>query len=97
MLEYMKLLQEKCFPMPDRSMESQEVKDIHKELKARLSFGERARLQCLMDKTDALRKLVADDNFAAGFELGWRVRKELQNAGIVPSRVREKKLKIRRR
>ena len=97
MLEYMKLLQETCFPMPDRSSESQEVKDIHQELKERLRFGERARLQCLMDKTEALRRLVADDNFAAGFELGWRVRKELQDAGIVPTRAGEKKLKIRRR
>ena len=97
MLEYMKLLQEKCFRMSDRSMDTQEIKNIRQELKERLKFGERARLQCLMDKADALRKLVADDNFAAWFELGWRVRKELQDAGIVPTRAGEKKLKIRRR
>ena len=64
--------------MPDRSREEEEVYSIHQELKGRLEFGERARLQCLMDKAKALQKLVADDNFAAGFRLGWAIQKELR-------------------
>ena len=77
MLDYMRVLQSGEFPMPDRSREEEELRSIHQELKGRLEMAERARLQCLMDKTKALQKLVADDNFAAGFRLGWAVRKEL--------------------
>ena len=85
MLDDMRALQKKCFPTPDRKKETQDIKNIHQELKGRLRFGERARLQCLVDKMTALRKLETDDSFAAGFEMGWRVRGDLQTAGIVCS------------
>ena len=85
MLGYMRELQKVCFPMPNHSKEMQEIRSIHKELKGRLKFGERARLQCLVDKMTALQKIVADDNFTAGFEMGWHIRDEFQDAGIIHS------------
>lgn len=83
MLKYMRALQTCCFPLPSRKRELREVEQIHNELNQRLSRGERARLQCLMDQTESLRKLMMEDHFAAGVALGWHLREELQQEGIL--------------
>ena len=83
MLKYMRALQTCCFPLPSRKRELREVEQIHNELNQRLSRGERARLQCLMDQTESLRKLMMEDHFAAGVALGWHLREELQREEIL--------------
>lgn len=83
MLKYMRALQKCCFPLPSRKRELREIARIHQELNGRLSRSERARLQCLMDKTESLRRLTTEDYFTAGVALGWHLREELQREGIL--------------
>lgn len=83
MLKYMRALQTCCFPLPSRKRELREISRIHQELSQRLSRGERARLQCLMDKTESLRRLTAEDHFTAGVAFGWHLREELRREGIL--------------
>lgn len=83
MLKYMRTLQTCCFPLPSRKRELREISRIHQELNGRLNRRDRARLQCLMDRTESLRKLTAEDHFTAGVALGWHLREELQREGIL--------------
>lgn len=83
MLKYIRALQTCCFPLPSRKRELREIARIHQDLNGRLSRSERARLQCLMDQTESLRKLTAEDHFAAGVALGWHLREELQREEIL--------------
>lgn len=83
MLKYIRALQTCCFPLPSRKRELHKMEQIHNELNQRLSRGERARLQCLMDQTESLRRLTAEDHFASGVALGWHLREELQREGIL--------------
>lgn len=83
MLNYMRSLQNSCFPLPSHQREEREIEKIHNELNQRLSRRDRARLQCLMDKTESLRRLTVEDHFTAGFALGWHLREELQGEGIL--------------
>ena len=83
MLKYIRALQTCCFPLPSRKRERREIEQIHQELNGRLNRRDRARLQCLMDKTESLRRLTAEDHFAAGVALGWHLREELQREGIL--------------
>ena len=75
MLKYMRALQTCCFPLPSRKRELREIEQIHNELNQRLSCGERARLQCLMDQTESMRRLTAENHFTAGVALDWHLRK----------------------
>ena len=83
MLKYIRALQTCCFPLPSRKRERHEIEQIHQELNGRLNRRERARLQCLMNQTESLRRLTAEDHFAAGVALGWHLREELQREGIL--------------
>ena len=83
MLKYIRALQTCCFPLPSRKRERHEIEQIHNELSQRLSRGDRARLQCLMDQAESLRRLTAEDHFAAGVALGWHLREEMQCEGIL--------------
>lgn len=83
MLKYIRALQTCCFPLPSRKRELREIKQIHQELRGRLSRSERARLQCLIDKTESLRRLTVEDHFAAGVALGWHLREEMQREEIL--------------
>lgn len=83
MLKYIRALQTCCFPLLSRKRELREIEQIHQELNGHLNRGERARLQCLMDKTENLRRLTAEDHFTAGIALGWHLREELQREGIL--------------
>ncbi len=40
-------------------------------------------LHCLLNIEKKLREEVVEENFAAGFALGWEIRKELQDAGVL--------------
>lgn len=82
MLKYIRALQTCCVPLPSRKRELREISRIHQELNGRLSRRDRARLQCLMDQTESLRRLTAEDHFAAGVALGWHLREELQREGM---------------
>ncbi len=82
MLNYMKELQERFLPMPDHAEEQAKIEQIFNELKPYLECGG-ARLRCLLDVEEKLREDVAEENFVAGFVLGWEIRKELQDAGIL--------------
>ncbi len=68
--------------MPDHAEELAKIEQIFNELKPKLDCGG-ARLRCLLDVEKNLREEVAEENFAAGFALGWEIRKELQNAGVL--------------
>ena len=83
MLKYIRALHTCCFPLPSRKRERHEIEQIHQELNGRLNRRERARLQCLMNQTESLRRLTAEDHFAAGVALGWHLREELQREGIL--------------
>ncbi len=82
MLKYMRELQKGMIPMPDHTEELAKIEQIFNELKPNLECGG-ARLRCLLDIEKKLRKDVAEENFTAGFALGWEIRKELQDAGIL--------------
>lgn len=82
MLTHMKELQKRFTPMPDHTEELDKIEQIFNELKPKLDCGG-ARLRCLLDVEKKLREEVAEENFAAGFALGWEIRKELQDAGVL--------------
>jgi len=82
MLDYMRELQKGMIPMPDHTEELAKIEQIFNELKPFLECNE-ARLRCLLDTEKKLRGEVAEENFAAGFALGWEIRKELQDAGVL--------------
>ena len=82
MLNHMRELQKRFTPMPDHTEELIKIEQIFNELKPKLECGG-ARLRCLLDVEKKLREEVAEENFAAGFALGWEIRKELQDAGVL--------------
>ncbi len=82
MLNHMKELQKKFLATPDHAAELAKIEQIFNELKPKLECGG-ARLHCLLDIEKKLREEVAEEHFAAGFTLGWEIRKELQDAGVL--------------
>lgn len=82
MLKHMRELQNRVIPMPDHSGELVKIKQIFNELKPELECNG-ARLHCLLNLEKQLREEIAEEHFAAGFALGWNIRKELQNAGVL--------------
>ncbi len=82
MLKHMRELQKKFLATPDHTEELAKIEQIFNELKPKLECGG-ARLRCLLDVEKKLREEVAKENFAAGFALGWNIRKELQDAGVL--------------
>lgn len=82
MLKHMRELQKGFTPMPDHTEELAKIEQIFNELKPKLECNG-ARLRCLLDVEKKLREEVAEENFTAGFALGWEIRKELQDAGIL--------------
>ncbi len=88
MLKHMRELQKRFTPMPDHIEELAKIEQIFNELKPKLECGG-ARLRCLLDVEKKLREETAEEHFAAGFALGWEIRKELQDAGILSAHNRE--------
>ncbi len=82
LLNHMRELQKKFFATPDHAEELAKIEQIFNELKPKLECGG-ARLRCLLDIEKKLREKTAEEHFAAGFALGWEIRKELQNAGVL--------------
>ncbi len=82
MLKHMRELQKKFLATPDHAEELAKIEQIFNELKPKLECGG-ARLRCLLDVEKKLRGEVAEENFAAGFAMGWDIRKELQDAGVL--------------
>ncbi len=82
MLKHMRELQKRFTPTPDHGEERVKIEQIFNELKPKLEYGG-ARLRCLLDVEKKLREEVAEENFTAGFALGWEIRKELQDAGVL--------------
>ena len=82
MLDHMRELQKRFIPLPDHAEELAKIEQIFHELKPQLECGG-ARLRCLLDVEKKLREETAEEQFAAGFALGWKIRKELQDAGIL--------------
>jgi len=78
----MRELQKRFTPMPDHAEELAKIEQIFNELKPKLECGG-ARLRCLLDVKKKLREETAEENFTAGFTLGWEIRKELQDAGVL--------------
>jgi len=81
-LKHMRELQKKFLATPDHAEELAKIEQIFNELKPKLECGG-ARLRCLLDVEKKLREEVAEENFTAGFALGWEIRKELQDAGVL--------------
>ncbi len=88
MLKHMRELQKGLIPTPDHAEELAKIEQIFNELKPKLECGG-ARLRCLLDVEKKLREEMAEENFATGFALGWEIRKELQDAGILSAVCRE--------
>jgi len=84
----MRELQKGLIPMPDHAEELAKIEQIFNELKPKLECGG-ARLRCLLDVEKKLREEMVEENFAAGFAMGWEIRKELQDAGILSAHDRE--------
>jgi len=82
MLDHMRKLQKRFIPTPNHAKEQTKIEQIFNELKPQLECGG-ARLRCLLDIEKKLRAEVAEEHFAAGFALGWEIRKELQEAGVL--------------
>ena len=82
MLDHMRELQKRFIPLPDHAEELAKIEQIFHELKPQLGCSG-ARLCCLLDVEKKLRQETAEEHFAAGFALGWEIRRELQDAGIL--------------
>ncbi len=82
MLKHMRELQKRFISIPDHAGELTKIEQIFNELKPRLECNG-ARLHCLLNIEKKLREATAEENFAAGFALGWAIRKELQDAGVL--------------
>lgn len=82
MLNHMRELQKESIPTPDHTEELAKIEQIFNELKPKLECGG-ARLRCLLDIEKKLREATAEEHFTAGFTLGWEIRKELQDAGVL--------------
>ncbi|WP_298033979.1 hypothetical protein [uncultured Dysosmobacter sp.] len=82
MLKHMRELQKGLIPTPGHTEELAKIEQIFNELKPKLECGG-ARLRCLLDVEEKLREEVAEENFTAGFALGWEIRKELQDAKVL--------------
>ncbi len=82
MLNHMRELQKGLIPIPNHTEELAKIEQIFNELKPKLDCGG-ARLRCLLDVEKKLREETAEENFTAGFALGWEIRKELQDAGVL--------------
>ena len=82
MLNYMKELQKRFIPVSGHAEELAKIEQISQELKPQLECGG-ARLRCLLDVEEKLRNEIAEEHFAGGFALGWEIRKELQDVGIL--------------
>ena len=82
MLNHMRELQKRFTPMPDHTEELVKIEQIFNELRPRLECGG-ARLRCLLDTEKKLQEETVEENFAAGFALGWEIRKGLQDAGVL--------------
>ncbi len=82
MLEHMRELQKGSIPTPDHAEKLAKIEQISNELKPKLECGG-ARLCCLLDVEKKLREVVAEEHFTAGFALGWKIRKELQDVGVL--------------
>ncbi len=82
MLKHMRELQKRLISTPDHTEEQAKIEQIFNELKPLLECNG-ARLRCLLDIEKKLPEEVAEENFAAGFTLGWEIRKELQDAGVL--------------
>jgi len=78
----MRELQKGLIPTPDHAEEQVRIEQIFNELKPKLECGG-GRRRCLLDVEKKLREEVAEENFATGFALGWEIRKELQDAGVL--------------
>lgn len=88
MLDHMRELQKRLIPLPGHTEELAKIEQIFNELKPQLECGG-ARLRCLLDVEKKLRKETAEEHFAAGFALGWEIREELQDAGILSAQAGE--------
>lgn len=82
MLKHMRELQKSLIPTPKHTEELAKINQIFNELKPQLECGG-ARLRCLLNVEKKLREETAEEQFAAGFALGWEIRKELQDAGVL--------------
>ncbi len=82
MLKHMRELQKGLIPTPNHTEEQAKIEQIFNALKPLLECSG-ARLRCLLDIEKKLREEVAEEKFAAGFTLGWEIRKELQDAGVL--------------
>ncbi len=74
MLKHMRELQKRFTPTPEHTEELAKIEQIFNELKPKLECGG-ARLRCLLDVEKKLREEVAEENFTAGFALGWEIRR----------------------
>ncbi len=82
MLKHMIELQKRFIPAPDHTEELAKIEQIFNELKPKLECGG-GQLCCLLDVEKKLREETEEEQFAAGFALGWEIRKELQDAGVL--------------
>ncbi len=82
MLKHMRDLQKIFIPIPDHANEMAKIEQIFNELKPKLECNG-ARLHCLLNIEKKLREATAEEHFAAGFALGWQIRTELQDAGVL--------------
>jgi len=88
MLNRIRELQKGSIPTPDHAEELAKIEQIFSELGPKLECGG-ARLRCLLDVEKKLREETAEEHFAAGFALDWKIRKELQDAGVLSAHDRE--------
>ncbi len=82
MLKHMRELQKIFIPIPNHADELAKIEQIFNELKPKLECNG-ARLHCMLNIEKKLREATAEEHFAAGFALGWEIRKELYDAGVL--------------
>lgn len=81
MLNHMRELRKKLIPVPGHPEELTKIEKIFNKLKPRLESRD-AHLRCFL-YVKKLQKETAEELYAARFALGWKIREELQDAGIL--------------
>lgn len=64
----MRELQKRFIPLPDHTEELAKINQIFNELRPKIKCGG-ARLRCLLDVEQKLRKKTAEEHFAVGFPM----------------------------
>jgi hypothetical protein len=79
MNETLKVLYDSFYTQPKIIKSEREIKDCHRQLVEQISKPQRRLLLKIMDESGHITDEVSLDSFICGFQLAWRLTKELNH------------------